>query len=304
VNSKMLLVLLLCSTLSLSLAACVQTVYSESANSTSYSIVKITNPTCATYSSRFLTLDVTFTYGGLNYNLTYTLDGQNRGAIPYSVYNPNNEFHITYAAFGSVDLPELSDGSHSITVTLVVGVHYAGGGKPGAPFQPTSPGSSDYQATWSDTVSFTVYSDEPYTPQPQQPAPVVDSTPPKISDLSVENQTYLSGDVALNFTVNENSSRIAYSLDGEGNVTIAGNVTLNGLAVGVHNVTVYSWDESGNVGASKTVNFSVAAFVSAAPESPENFLTALIVAAPLVATATFAAGLIVYSKRRKADQPS
>lgn len=260
--------------------------------------MKILNPTCATYSSRFLTLDVTFTYGGLNYNLTYTLDGKNEGAIPYSVYNPNNEFHITYTASGSVNLPELSDGSHTITVTLVVGVHYGGGGKPGAPFQPTSPGSSDYQAIWSDTVSFTVYSDEPFTPQPQQPVPIVDSIPPKISDLSVENQTYLSGDVELNFTVNENASRITYSLDGEGNATIAGNVTLNGLAVGAHNITIYSWDEAGNVGASKTANFNVADLSSAAKKQSENFLIVLVVAAPLSAVAALVVGIIFYFKKR------
>jgi hypothetical protein len=296
VNLKMTLAFLLGLTLSVALASGVATVDASSA-----SVVRILSPTnAAAYSSRFLVLNVTFDCGGLKYNLTYTLDGQYEGAIPYNIINPA-EFHIVQEAVGQVMLPELSDGLHSITVTLVVSVHYGGGGKPGAPFQPMSPGSSEYVATWTDTVHFTVASDEPYTPQPQQPVPVVDSTPPEISALALDNQTYVSPDVPLNFTLNENASRIAYSLDGAGNVTIAGNSTLAGLSSGWHNVTLYAWDVVGNVGASNAVNF----YVSQPASEPDNFLTALVVAPPLAVVAAFVVGLVVYSNKRKTlDKPS
>jgi hypothetical protein len=219
------------------------------------SVVKIVNPTFSTYDSRFLMLNVTFCYGGLRYSLTYNLDGETEGTIPMGEYRPpNNEFHVVNTAFAWVELPELSDGAHSVTVTLVAHVHYGGGGKPGAPFQPETPGSSEYVASWTDMVRFSVSSSESYKSEPK---PAVDSTPPEISDMPVNNQTYLSSDVPLNFALNENASRIAYSLDGCDNVTIAGNTTLHGLAVGTHNLTVYAWDVAGNVNASKTINFYV-----------------------------------------------
>jgi hypothetical protein len=225
------------------------------AESLSGSVVKIVSPTSSTYDRRVLLLNVTFCYGGLRLDLTYNLDGVMAGSIPMGEYQPpNNEFHLVNTVYAWVKLPELSDGPHSVTVTLVAHVHYSGGGKPGAPFQPTSPGSSEYSATWSDTVRFSVYSDIPYGSQPQ---PAVDSTPPKISNISVHNQTYPSPDVPLNFTLSGSTSRIAYSLDGGDNVTIGGNTTLHGLSAGKHNVTIYCWDDAGNVGASQTVAFNV-----------------------------------------------
>jgi hypothetical protein len=39
------------------------------------------------------------------------------------------------------------------------------------------------------------------------------------------------------------------------NVTIAGNTTLTGLSSSVHNLTVYAWDEAGNIGSSETITF-------------------------------------------------
>ena len=82
----------------------------------------------------------------------------------------------------------------------------------------------------------------------------VDATSPFVSVLSPENDSYeLTAnllDVALNFTVNEPVSRLTYSLDGQENVTIAGNTTLVNLRYGEHTVTVYATDNVGNTGAS------------------------------------------------------
>ncbi|HEX9862239.1 MAG TPA: hypothetical protein VGB11_03035 [Candidatus Bathyarchaeia archaeon] len=80
----------------------------------------------ATYNSGLLTLNVSFhamIYGNAKYYMTYSLDGKETETLPLVVYyygswiiNPENweRNHID----GSVILPELSEGSHSITVYL------------------------------------------------------------------------------------------------------------------------------------------------------------------------------------------
>ncbi len=82
---------------------------------------------------------------------------------------------------------------------------------------------------------------------------VVDTAPPKASILSVENKTYNTPNVSLNFTVNESFSKISYVLNSQENVTVAENTTLAGLSYRMHNVTVYAWDTAGNTGASETI---------------------------------------------------
>jgi hypothetical protein len=134
----------------------------------SYKVVQITFPRAETYDSNLLTLDVTFPVGGLKYTLTYALDGNDEGSIPWSVNNPNNELHVVYEAIGSVNLLELSEGSHHIVVTLQVDVHQNGPNPPNGAFKPIFPGSLDYQAVWTDTVDFTV---EPINTSNTQPLP-------------------------------------------------------------------------------------------------------------------------------------
>jgi hypothetical protein len=117
----------------------------------------------------------------------------------------------------------------------------------------------------------------------------IDTTPPNVSVTSPQNKTYESFDVPLNFTLNERVSQISYSLDGQDNVTIAGNTTLTDLPDGDHNVTVYAQDITGNVGASEILCFSV--------EVPEPFPITLVVAAS-VSVAVVGVGLLVYFKKR------
>ena len=117
----------------------------------------------------------------------------------------------------------------------------------------------------------------------------VDAVPPSVLVLSPRNSWYTTGDVSLNFTVSEAVSQVAYSLDGNANVRIAGDTLLSGLAVGEHNVTVYAWDEAGNVGASETVYFTVT----------ESSPTVLVIAASGVFLAVAGVGLIIYFKKRK-----
>jgi hypothetical protein len=114
------------------------------------------------------------------------------------------------------------------------------------------------------------------------------ATPPEVSILSLENETYDSSDVPLNFTVSETVSQISYVLDGGKNRTINGNTTLTDLPNGDHNVTVYATDEAGNVGASETICFSV--------EVP--FQTTMVIA-PIASAAIIGSGLLVYFKKRR-----
>jgi hypothetical protein len=116
---------------------------------------------------------------------------------------------------------------------------------------------------------------------------VVDTSPPEVKVLSLENKKYDLPDLPLNFTVNEAVSQVAYSVDGQENVTIAKNTTLTGLPNGDHNVTVYATDEFGNTGASETIYFNV--------EVP--FPTTVIV--PFASVAVAGVGLVVYFKKRK-----
>ncbi len=88
----------------------------------------------------------------------------------------------------------------------------------------------------------------------------VDYTVPIVSILTMENKTYLTPDVPLDLTMNESTSQIEYSLDGENNVTLMGDAMLTGLSNGEHSLTVYAIDEAGNVGSSETIIFSVTAF--------------------------------------------
>ena len=113
--------------------------------------------------------------------------------------------------------------------------------------------------------------------------------PPSISVLSPQNMIFSTTDVSINFIVNLPTSWMGYSLDGQDNVTIAGNTTIAGLSNGLHTLTVYANDTAGNVGASETMLFTV--------DVP--FPTALVIAASGVSLAVVAAGVLVYWKKRK-----
>jgi hypothetical protein len=122
----------------------------------------------------------------------------------------------------------------------------------------------------------------------------VDATPPAVSLNSIENKTYYNSDLPLNFATNENASLVSYVLDGQENVTVAGNVTLSDLLVGTHNLTVYVWDAAGNIGVSETASFTVA--------EPESFPTAQVAAVSIISVAAVTCSgslLLIRRKRRK-----
>jgi hypothetical protein len=112
---------------------------------------------------------------------------------------------------------------------------------------------------------------------------------PEVAVLGLDNANY-SLRYPLNFTVNKPTQWMGYSLDGEVNVTVTGNTTLTGLAIGAHNVTVYATDVYGVGGVSKTVNFTVT----------EPFPAVLVVGVCAVAVAGVSACFLYYRKRKSA----
>jgi len=83
-------------------------------------------------------------------------------------------------------------------------------------------------------------------------------TPPAITILSPQNQTYPGRNVPLIYSIYDYSSIswTGYSLDGQANKTLNGNTTLN-LSSGSYNIVVYSNDTYGNMGSSGKVHFTV-----------------------------------------------
>jgi len=85
----------------------------------------------------------------------------------------------------------------------------------------------------------------------------INALPPNIEITSPENKTYTTNSVSLRFSVNEPTLWKGYSLDGQANVTIFGDITLSGLSEGSHSLVVYVKDMVGNTGASGIVYFAV-----------------------------------------------
>jgi len=198
----------------------------------------------------------------------YTTDWQSNDTYVYYNTPPKSSFSVT------INLTGIPEGNHTLTVyaietggyplSVVVGpngdtreiVHYL----------------SRFTINSSLTVDFSV-----------------DTKPSEVSVLSVENKTYYSIEIQLDFTVSEKPSRIVYSLDGQKNVTINGNTTLTNLPYGEHNITVCATDGAGNVGASETIYFNI----------EEPFPALPITTASITSAAIVSAGLLFYFKKRK-----
>ncbi len=123
----------------------------------------------------------------------------------------------------------------------------------------------------------------------------IDTIPPTVSNLSVQNKTYYSIDVPLNFNLNETTSQISYNLDKNTKVAIDGNTTLTGLAEGSHSLAVYFNDTFGNMGQSETIYFTIARESNRQTES----LPVLAAVVSVAAVAIVSAGLLVYLKKHK-----
>jgi parallel beta-helix repeat protein len=123
------------------------------------------------------------------------------------------------------------------------------------------------------------------------------ASPPDVCLITPENTTYNTTNVSLNFTVNEETSWMGYSLDGQDNVTIT-ETTLNltELAEGSHTLTVYAIDTDGNTGASETISFTITK--ESEPEQQDQLNLILAGALTCLAIAT-GLGLLLYFKKCK-----
>ncbi len=114
--------------------------------------------------------------------------------------------------------------------------------------------------------------------------------PPRVTVLSPLSQTYNESSIRLVFTLNKQADWTGYSLNGQENVTIHGNVTLSGLSNGPHSLTVYANDTFGNMGVTENISFTVAV--------PKPVSPTLIIGSAVVAGAVAVLGLLVYLKKR------
>jgi len=117
------------------------------------------------------------------------------------------------------------------------------------------------------------------------------TVPPTIEFASPRSLTYNESSVSLVFTVNKPVNWTGYSLDGGETMTVADNITLEGLANGVHNVTVYAKDAFGNTGASETVSFTV--------DVTEPFPTTIAIISGVSTLVVVGAILAIYFKKRR-----
>jgi hypothetical protein len=244
-------------------------------------VIDIESPTNRTYNVTSLPLKVTIetfnnyfeaAEGTVTEGLvSYSLDGENsqlignttfRGQSPMPAgYTPGK--YTTFAT--SAVLSELREGSHNLTVRAQYD------------YIETYDRSQDEHRESESSVFFRV-----------------DTAPQNISLVTPENSTYMSADVPLQFSIDEPASWVGYSLDGQDNVTVAGNMTLPELSVGQHALMLYANDMAGNPAVSQTVTFSVA----------EPFPTTLVITISGVSLAVVGAGLLVYFKKRKIQRTS
>ena len=216
--------------------------------------ISVISPTNKTYENKVLLhLKIEVAYHQWINHVSYTLDSQNHVAYSGGIRDLN----------WSTILEGLSEGQHSLKVTASCKSYY---------MAPTSGGNPYYRiyGASSEVINFTVV----YTPE--------------ISILTVENKTYTTSNIPLNFTVNEPVSKIEYCRDGLENRTIVGNVTLSGLSDGLHNVTIYAMDVDGYVGISETVHFEI-----------EAFPVTLVASASVASVVIIGVCLLVYFKKRK-----
>ena len=171
-------------------------------------------------------------------------------------YSLDGQMNMTVS--GNTTLFGLSDGSHVITVCANDTAGNMGS---------------------SDTVYFTI-----------------DTVSPNIEILSPENKTYATNSVFLNFTLDELTSWVGYSLDAEKNVTITGNTTISGLSNGLHSLIVYANDTAGNTGGSEIIHFTIET-----PQPVESFPT-WIVAITVIIVVVGAALLVYFARVKKTEK--
>ena len=152
--------------------------------------------------------------------------------MPFSVINPQ-ELHVVSLARGQVQLPELSEGLHTLTISMHTDFIFSN------------------LHSYVDTIYFTV--------DPSAPDFILDATPPKITVQAPQtNQTYF-GDVPLNVLLSKPTAPFTVTFDSNRTVTLpAQNTSLTDLTVGEHSISIQANVFAGNPGYSNYVKFNVA----------------------------------------------
>jgi hypothetical protein len=229
---------------------------------------------------------IAYMYWGQITSIKYTLDGENE-TIPvndaqmftaYQSIQPNNcNFSVNLALTG------LSDGTHNISV-------------------------------WSEgQVYDSNASSVPVESSVQEIIFSINFITPRITILTIRNETYSTTNIPLTFTVDMPVSWVGYNLDGQGIIKVAGNTTIGNLSVGQHSVIVYANDTDGHIGVSKPVYFTIAQETTPSPttsthpslsptplstQEPFPTMTFIGVSGAL-AVVVVVAGLLVYFKKHK-----
>ncbi|MDR0471373.1 MAG: hypothetical protein LBH79_06595 [Nitrososphaerota archaeon] len=116
---------------------------------------------------------------------------------------------------------------------------------------------------------------------------------PEVCVLSLEEGgVYDFENVPLEFGLKHPVVWMGYSLDGQANVTIEGNVTLSGLSYGRHSVVVFAEDKYGNIGASETITFSVV-------NGPLSMFFMGAVVVTVVVAVVVCGGLLLFLRKRR-----
>ena len=239
-------------------------------------IITIESPTNRTYNVHTLFLNMSvYTYktgyeGGPARNssrlFVYSLDGESYEPIIITKaevgLNPGSNVFFE----GFAILSGLAQGFHNLTVRVVFD-YYDG----------------DPHTESNSTVFFWI------------------DTAPNISLQMPENVTYTSTRIPLQFAIRQSVLWIGYSLDGQENVTVAGNTTLSGLSYGEHTVTVYAQDAAGNIGASEPMAFNVKSVSEEITSTSEVkfFPTELVLVVSALPFGVIAAVSLIYFKKGK-----
>jgi hypothetical protein len=243
--------------------------------------ISLRSPSNSTYNVNNITLRIVVTLPLQNdteiVSVAYHLDGieyvvANYGRYSFSghrVTDLPNPLNFTKNLYG------LSEGAHTLRVTVA--------SRSSATYVSVMVVPYDYPVEYDTAYSELVWSHSEINF-------TIDTTPPKISILKLDNQT--ATETSLSFAVSEPVTWIGYSLDGQGNVTINGNITLPELTYGHHNITVFANDTAGNIGATESINFSIS-------KGTDPLSTTLIIAASGIFPAVIATGLLTYFKKRK-----
>lgn len=183
--------------------------------------------------------------------ITYSTSGGNGKMVLYQ-RSSDSEPHLSQYQY-NLTLTRIPQGNQSISIYLF-GSGWYSGGLDRYTFTPRG----------SATLTFTVDTEAP------------------IINLQQLNETYVNSTVPLTFTANEPFSKAAYSIDAGTNVTTTSNLTLSGLEVGPYNITIYVWDEAGNVGKSETAYFNVTEPVKQAKVSIEPIIAVIVLSTAVI----------------------